>query len=51
VSGQIGVDEMITDDPRFAFCLSGRAEHRGDERAQVRDRYAVSGRIGAHPPE
>src|SRR2546427_6080343 len=51
VSGQIGVDEMITDDPRFAFCRSGRADHRADEHAQVGDRYAVSGRTGAHRPE
>src|SRR5205814_5516688 len=35
VTGKIGVDKMIADDPRFAVRRSGGAKHRSDERAQV----------------
>ena len=48
VTGQVGVDEMVADDARFAVRRPRRAEHRGDERAQVGGRYAVRGSIGAH---
>ena len=41
VTGQVGVDEMVANDARFAVRRSRRAEHRGDERAQVGDRDAV----------
>src|SRR3989442_10441595 len=42
---------MVADDSRFAFCRAGRAEDRGDECAQLGNRYAVRRRIGTHRPE
>ena len=42
VSGQIGVDEMVADDPRFAVRRDPVARNTArDERAQLGDRYAV----------
>ena len=48
VPGKIGVDQVIADDPRFAAVRSRGAKHRGDERAQVGDGYAMRRLIGAH---